>query len=142
MGFLCLKPCSEPNIPRREKGGDSKPRLLSERSSESESDSQNRANRTNRRNKQSPQALETEYGGRLGPTSQTAASVGFLCLKPCGELNIPRKVKVKIPSRNSFRNGATRAKPTTSLGQTKEEKEQADPSTFETEYGGRLGPTS
>jgi hypothetical protein len=142
VGFLCLKPCSEPNIPRREKGGDSKPRLLSERSSESESDSQNRANRTNRRNKQSPQALETEYGGRLGPTSQTAASVGFLCLKPCSEPDIPRKKEAKVSGRNLFSNAPPRAKPTVKLGQPKEEKEQAKPSTFETEYDGRLGPTS
>ena len=44
--------------------------------------------------------------------------MGFLCLKPCSEPNVPQKEKVKGPSRNSFPNGPTRERPTVRLGAT------------------------
>ena len=50
--------------------------------------------------------------------------------KAMGRSNIPQKRKAEIPSRNSFPDGPTRAKPTVRLGQPKEEKEQGAPSSL------------
>ena len=94
------------------------------------------------RNKQSPSTFQDPVRRPPGPHKLNSYVCGVPMFKAVGRPNIPQKRKAEILSRNSFPNGPTRATPTVRPGQPKEEKKQAEPSTFETEYGGRLGPTS
>ena len=86
--------------------------------------------RKKRRNKQSPSTFQDPVRRPPGPHKLNSYVCGVPMFKAVRRPNIPQKRKAEIPSRNSFPNGPTRAKPTVTLGKPKEEKEQAVPSSL------------